>query len=234
MTRRKEEPSDSLFDALTSSREQVRELTDQLGEARKKLRSLTKDLEESSTRVQNLDQLGAKTTFQRNVLALVLVVALVYVVYVGQDEPPIASSNDRVAASIGMFQVNLMHDVAFRDSVALSAIDRYRQGNETLALERVRTCSDDALKIPAEQFGKVFAALWACRVEDVTYGWIQIIRKEQKGVEPHLLLSKPIQDARLLKMMNGIAELTLFFEIETDALEGLEDLVRDQVRFVQQ
>ena len=26
-----------------------------------------------------------------------------------------------------------------------------------------------------------------------------------------------------------VRELTLFFEIETDALEGLEDLVRDQV-----
>lgn len=234
MTRREEEPSDSLFDALTSSREEVRRLTDQLGEARNKERTLTKDLEASSTRVQNLVQLGRQTTTQRNWLALVLVVAFVYVVYFDQDEPPVTSTNDRVAEIIGMLHVNLMHDTAFRDSVALSAIDRYRKGNETLALERVRTCSDEALKIPAEQFGKVFAALWACRIEDVTYGWIQIIRKEQKGTNPHPLLSKPIQDARLLVMMNGIADLTVFFEIETDALLGLEDMIREEVRFDQE
>ncbi len=226
MMTEKEEPSESLFDALTMTR---KELKDQKAYASRLRQESEKQTKETNRLNAELD---IQTTnckaleIHRAFLGLAMVAILIYIY---MAEPEVVYKEDAYSTMLAVVQTTVMLDTTLRDSIAHAAIQIYRDGNEEKAIETVNSCWMDSRNIKED--GPRFVAMWDCRIKDATFHLIQVIRQEQKGVEPHLMLSAILSESRSVRMMEEFKASMLYTDIETEAMASLEPYIRRKVNF---
>jgi len=227
MTRQKEEPSDSLFDALSQARTKVSQLEGELKTSEREGLLLSSELKESQGRRQSLfTELEAVRRTRNWIAAILTVIAVFWILDYGHEEVPTYGPWEM---TIAMQHVSFMFRQDFRDSVVIVAIERYREGGEIAVIERMDTCLEEALDISDRLMALRFSSIWACRVEDETYHIISRIRQEQTGIAPHRRLASPLINLRRILVNSFLFNDLLDHQIDVDALKGVEELIRSKV-----